>query len=117
MPEPLLVDLRPGRGLIRPGRIAFFFGKHFWQFVTPHGVKITWWVIKYPLIKKNAATTITQQCPNSAHKPKVTYTWVFLIFEKFAHGKTHTPPQQIMQTATQVYLNDTLWARHREIIY
>jgi len=69
--------------LERPGRIVIFFGKHFWQFVTPHGVKITRWMIKYPHIKKNAATTFTQHSPDSAHVKSDLYP-VYLIFKKFA---------------------------------
>jgi len=65
--QKLLVD--PARGEKkngfhrRPGRIAFYFGNDFWHFVTPHGVKITTWMIKYPLIKKNAASGNTHSYP------------------------------------------------------
>ena len=54
--------------------MAFFYKKHFLYFVTPHGVKITRWMIKYPGIKKNAASTITQQCPDPQYTSKATYT-------------------------------------------
>ena len=40
----------------------------------PHGLKNTRWPIKYPLVKKNAAGTITQQYPRSVHWSKVTHT-------------------------------------------
>ena len=68
----------------RPGRIAFYFGNDFWHFVTPHGLKNTSWMIKYPHIKKNAACQNTHRCPGSETAPKSGLAQVYLIFEKFA---------------------------------
>ena len=48
-------------------------------------------MIKYPPIKKNAASTITQHGPDSQHTPKVTYTQCTSFLKNLHSGKsTHT---------------------------
>ena len=87
----------------RPGRIAFYFGNDFWHFVTPHGVKITTWMIKYPLIKKNAACENTQHDPGSQHTQKVTCIPCTSFLENLHSGNIHTMPRLTKPIAVLQY--------------
>jgi hypothetical protein len=60
---------RPGRYVSKNDILVIDFVTAFFNL----GVKKTaWWMIKYPLIKKNAAIAIAQLCPDTVHGSKVT---------------------------------------------
>lgn len=76
---------------------SIFFWKAFFVFCKPHGLKNTTWMIKYPPIKKNAATTFTQHSPDSAHVKSDLYP-VYLIFKKFAQWKIDPYDTEVAKT-------------------
>ena len=45
---------RAGSVIIGVAGIVFFLNLEIWYLATTHGGKNTWWMIKYPHIKKNA---------------------------------------------------------------
>ena len=45
---------RAGSVIIGAAGIVFFLNLEIWYLATTHGGKNTWWMIKYPHIKKNA---------------------------------------------------------------